>query len=200
MAGTATNLDGQKIVLGPGYLWADVAVPSAGARITLHTDGTPDATANPNAKNLGLTKAGAVVEFGLETQDFESDELTQPHLSRIIRAPISIKAELLQIMDMTNILKYVMPGASYSTASGYKQMTVGGQSNITTYSFALIAPTVEDVTKFWVVQLYKAYNKAPFSFNVTRRDQAGAQIELVGLSIATRASGDQTGNFWQQIA
>lgn len=200
MAGTATNLDGSKIILGPGYLWADVAVPSAGARLTLDTDGTPDATANPDAKNLGLTRGGATVEFGLETQDFGSDELTSPHFSQIIGSPVSIKAELLQLTDFANVMKYVMPQGSYSTASGYKQITFGGKTSITTYSFALIANDVADATKQVIVHLYKAYNKSPFSFNITRKDQSSAQIELVGLSIATRAANDQTGNFWIEIA
>ena len=200
MAGTATNLDGSKIILGPGYLWADVAVPSASARLTLDTDGTPDATANPNAKNLGLTAGGVTVEFGLETQDFESDELTSPHLSRIIKQPMMIKAELLQLTNFAEVMKYVTTGGNYSTASGYKQITFGGTAAITTYSFALICNDVADATKRIVVQLYKAYNKAPFSFNLTRKDQAKAQIELVGQSIATRAAGDQTGNWFMQIA
>ncbi|TXH18429.1 MAG: hypothetical protein E6R03_02205 [Hyphomicrobiaceae bacterium] len=200
MGATADNFDGTKIILGPGKLYADVAVPSAGARMTLDSGGTPDSTANPLAKHLGLTAAGAVVELGLNVQDFESDELTSPHLSRIITSPVSIKAELLQIADFTDVMKYVTPQATYATASGYKQLSLGGQSAITTYSFALIAPTVADPTKMLVVHLYKAYNKAPFSFNVTRKEQAKAQIELVGLAIATRAVNDQVGNLWQQIA
>lgn len=200
MAATAKNLDGSKIILGPGYLWADVGVPAAASRLTLASDGSPDSVGSPNAKNLGLTVGGCTVEFGLETQSFESDELTAEHLSRIVKQPISIKAELLQITDFANVMKYVMPGANYSTSTGYKQLTIGGSSVITTYSFALICADVADATKFIVVQLYKGYNKAPFSFNITRKDQAKASIEIVGQSIATRAEGDQTGNFWMQIA
>lgn len=197
MAATADNLDGTQIILGPGKLYADVAVPAASARMTILT-GTPDGTENASAKQLGLTADGSVITFGLETQDFESDELAAPHLSRIIKTPVSIKAKMLQIMDFTAVLKYLMPQAAYSTAAGYKQMTLGGQSAITTYPFALIAPTVADPTKYWIVHLYKAYNKNPFSFNVTRKNQAEAEIELMGLAIATRTS-DPVGNFWQQI-
>jgi len=197
MPATADNLDGTKIILGPGKLYADVAVPAAGARMTL-SSGTPDSTENANAKQLGLTVDGSVITFGLETQDFGSDELASPHFSRIINTPVTIKAKIIQIMDFTNVLKYLMPQAAYSTAAGYKQMALGGQSAITTYSFALIAPTVEDPTKYWVAHLYKAYNKNPFSFSVTRADQASAEIELMGLAIATRTT-DPVGNFWQQI-
>ena len=199
MPGTALNTDGSKIILGPGNLWADVAVPGAGARLTLHTDGTPESVANPNAKHLGLTKGGGTVTFGVETQDFESDELTSPHLSRIIKQPMMIEAELLQLTDLAYVMKYVATGGTYSTAAGYKELAFGGLNAITYYSFALICADVADPTKFICIQLYKAYNKSGFTFNITRKDQASAKIQLQALSIATRAVGDQTGKMFVQI-
>ena len=200
MAGTATNLDGSQIILGPGKLWADVSVPAASSYLTLHTDGTPDSTANPNAKNLGLTEAGTEVTFGLETQDFNSDELTSPHYSRIISQPVSFKATLLQARDFTNVLKYVFTGGNYLAPSGKKVITFGGTSLITTYSFALICADLADATKFIVVHIYKGYNKSPITVPFTRKDQSKVAIEIVGQSIATRAEGDQSGAFWYQTA
>lgn len=199
MPGTTLNNDGSKIILGPGNIWADVAIPGAGARLTLHTDGTPESVANPNAKHLGLTKSGSTVTFGLETQDFESDELTSPHLSRIIKQPMMIEAELLQLTDLANVMKYVMPGATYSTAAGYKELAFGGLNAITYYSFALICADVADPTKFICIQLYKAYNKSGVNFTITRKDQGAGKVQLQGLSIATRAIGDQTGKMFIQI-
>ncbi len=83
MAGTAKNYNANQIVLGPSDLWLNVAVPSAASRLTLHTDGTPDDAANPNAIHLGMTAAGTTFEYVPEVQDFTSDELTAPHLSRM---------------------------------------------------------------------------------------------------------------------
>lgn len=199
MPASTLNNDGSKIILGPGQLWADVAVPAAGARMTLFTDGTPDSTANPNAKHLGLTKSGASITFGLETQDFESDELTSPHLSRIIKQPMMIEAELLQLTDVANVMKYVMPGSTYATGAGYKELAFGGLNAITYYSFALICADVADATKFICIQLYKAYNKSGVNFTITRKDQGAGKVQLQGLSIATRAVGDQTGKWFIQI-
>lgn len=199
MPATATNFDGTKIVLGPGKLWANVAVPAAGARITLFTDGSPDSTANPNAKHLGLTASGGSVMFKQEIQEFESDEDTAPHLTKVIKEPVAIKAELLQVADLTDILQYVWPGGNYSTAAGYKQIAFGGTDSITYYSFVLIAPSVADPTKFIVSHLYKAYNAGGIELNITRRDQSKVPIELKALSISTRAVGDKIGNFWIQI-
>ena len=51
MAGTADNYTVTAIPQGViARLYSGMAIPAAGARATLFSDGTPDATANPNAK------------------------------------------------------------------------------------------------------------------------------------------------------
>lgn len=196
MAGTAKNLDGTKILLGPCSLWANVAVPAGGARMTIHTDGTPESVANPNAKHLGMTVGGGTFTVKPNIQNFESDELTSPHLSKIISEDVMIEAELIMLADLTDILQYVWPGGNYSTASGYKQITGGGTEAITFYSFALICPTVADATKFHVIQLYKAFNQSGINATATRKDQGKMPLQLKGHSIATRTAGDQAYNYW----
>ncbi len=52
MAGTATDWNAAAIAVTKGQLWANLAIPAAGARLTVATDGTPDAIANPNAKHF----------------------------------------------------------------------------------------------------------------------------------------------------
>jgi hypothetical protein len=202
MAGTAKSYAATKIVLGPSDLWLKVAVPSAGARMTVAADLTPDATANPNAKHLGMTEAGCTFEYKPEIQDFGSDELTSPHLSRIISESLTIKGTFLQVFDWDLLEAMTVGGtktANTSTTSGYDQLTMGGISNITTYSVAMIGPDIADATKYWVVQLYKSFNKAGFQFQVSRKDQSKAPFEFAGLSVTTRAIGDQIGNYWRSL-
>jgi hypothetical protein len=75
MAGTATRYNPLTIPMGiVAQLWANLAVPAAAARITLDADGTPDATANPNAKHLGHTDAGLTVTARETNQDWFADE------------------------------------------------------------------------------------------------------------------------------
>lgn len=201
MAGTAKSYDSTKIILGPGDLWAKVSVPSAGARMTLYTDGTPDATANTTAKHVGMTKAGCEVSYKPSTADFEADELTSPFLSRLITEELAIKGEMFQVFDFA--LLYAMTvGGTYntntSTTSGYEELTIGGLSAITTYSIALIAPDINAPTTKWVtVQLYKSYNSAGWNFTVTRKQPASLPFEFKGLSVATRTAGDQVGNIFK---
>jgi hypothetical protein len=85
-----------------------------------------------------------------------------------------------------------------NTSTGYEQLTMGGLSTISTYSVALIGQDIFGTNQWWVVQLYKTFNRAGFNFMVTRKDQSRAPFEFNGLAITTRATGDQIGNFWHQ--
>ena len=105
MAGTAKTYTSSQIILGPADVWLSVAVPSASARMTLHTDGTPDSAANPSAVHLGMTAAGTTFEYKPEIQDFGSDELTAPHLSRIISESATLKGEFLQVFNWALLAK-----------------------------------------------------------------------------------------------
>lgn len=199
MAGTAKSYDATKIILGPGDLWLNVAVPSAAARMTLHTDGTPDSTANPQAKHLGMTKEGCEITYKPNVQDFEADEITSPFLSRIITEELSIKGEMFQVFDWALLAKMTV-GGTYNTNTAYEEMTLGGLSTVTTMSIALIAPDINNpTTKFVVCQIYKTYNKAGWNFRETRKQPASLPFEFMGLSVTSRASGDQIGNIWKQV-
>ena len=203
MAGTAKNYNGNQIVLGPSDLWLDVAVPNAASRLTLDADGTPDGTANPTAIHLGMTAAGVTFEYMPEIQDFTSDELTAPHMSRIISEKASLKGEFLQVFNWNLLAKMTVGGTrnvNTNTSTGYEELTMGGVSTVSTFSVALIGPDIQGTGQYWVVQLYKTFNKSGFTFAVTRKDQSRAPFEFSGLAVTTRTVGDQIANFWHQGA
>ena len=200
MAGTSKNYNGNQIVLGPSDLWLNVAIPQGGARLTLDADGTPDNTANPDAIHLGMTAAGVTFEYMPEIQDFTSDELTAPHMSRIISEKASLKGEFLQVFNW-NLLSKMTVGGTLATATGtaaYEELKMGGVSTVSTFSVALIGPDIQGSGQYWVVQLYKTFNKSGFTFAVTRKDQSRAPFEFSGLAVTTRTVGDQIANFWHQ--
>src|SRR5262245_12067816 len=203
MAATARDYDANEIILGPSDLWLSVAVPGAGARLTVDTTAgvhTPESVANPSAFHLGMTESGSTVSYKPEIQNFGTDELTAPHLSRIISESITIKSNLLQVFDRPLLAK-ISAGGTYgsntNTSTGYEELTMGGLSALATFSIAVIGPQLADPTKFYVFQLYKTYNKAGFEFNITRKDQSKTPHEVEGLAITTRAIGDQVGNCWK---
>lgn len=201
MPGTAKNYNQNQIILGPSDVWLNVAVPSAASRLTLDADGTPDATANPNAIHLGMTVGGTTFEYVPEVQDFTSDELTAPHLSRIISERLTLKGEFLQVFNWSLLASMTVGGTrnvNTNTSTGYEELTIGGQSTISTYSIALIGQDIQGTNQYWVVQLYRSFNRAGFNFTVTRKDQSRAAFEFNGMAITSRATGDQIGNFWHQ--
>lgn len=198
MAGTAKSYNTALVELGPGDVWLNVATPAGGARVTLHTDGTPESVANPSAKHLGMTREGSRLIYSPAVQNFSSDEQTAPIISQIGDEEARIEGESLQILD-TALMTYLIAGATYSTAAGYEQNTVGGKQTLATFSVLYVAPIFADTTKFLVVNLYKAYNAAGWNTPVTRKGMSGVPFNFFGLSISTRAAGDQLANFWKTI-
>lgn len=203
MPATARDYDANEIILGPSDLWLNVSVPGAALRLTVDSTGgihTPESAANPNALHLGMTESGCTVSYKPEIQNFGSDELTAPHLSRIISEALAIKGNLLQVFDWP-LLQKISAGGTYgshtNTSTGYEELTIGGLSSLATFSIALIGAQIADPTKFYVFQLYKTYNSAGFEFQITRKDQSKVPFEFTGLAITTRAVGDQVGNFWK---
>jgi hypothetical protein len=199
VAATAKNYNANQIILGPCDVWVNTALPAASSRITLATNGTPDDVTNTAVVHLGMTEAGVTFEYTPEVQDFTSDELTAPHLSRLISESARITGNFLQVFNWA-LLEKMTVGGKWNTNSAYEELTFGGLSNITTFPVALIGKDISGSDEYWVVHLYKTYNKAGFSFTVTRRDQSKAPFEFMGLAIASRAAGDQIGNFWHQGA
>ena len=202
MAASTKNYNSNQIILGPSDLWLNVGLPATGSRLTL-TDGTPDNAEgqSPAAVHLGMTAGGVTFEYMPEIQDFTSDELTAPHMSRIISEKATLKGEFLQVFNWDLLAKMTVGGTknvNTNTSTGYEELTMGGLSTIATYPVALIGPDISGSGQYWCVQLYKTYNKSGFTFAVTRKDQSRAPFEFSGLAVTTRPAGDQIANFWHQ--
>lgn len=200
MAGTATNYDVLTIPQGIiAQVWTGLAVPSAGARMTLATDGTPDATANPSAVHLGHTDAGLTVTATETTTDYFADELAAPIGSSIESLALTISGTLLQVND-EDVMKVLAANiGTYSTAAGYKQLTLGFKTSISYTSSAIIYPSPQDATKFAVFHLYSSRNTSGFTFSLGRKTRSGTPFTLTGYGVSGRASADSFGNFWWQI-
>lgn len=198
MAGTAKSYNTAYVELGPGDIWLDVAVPGAAARVTLHTDGTPESVANPTAKHLGMTAEGAKLIYSPNLTNFESDEQTAPIITQNIGEELRIEGTMLQVLDSTLVTKLVA-GATFGSAAAYEQNTVGGKQTVATFTVLYVAPIYADPTKFFVVNIYKAYNAAGWQTDVSRKKMAGVPFNFFGLSISSRAAGDQLGNIWKSL-
>lgn len=199
MAGTATNWNVAAIANSIGQLWANVAIPAAGARLTLHTDGTPDSTASPNARHLGMTREGAKYMVKPTYEDYFADEFRAPIKSQITALEAAITAELLQVTDMA-LLELLSAGfGTKATGTGYEELALGEIALVYT-SIALIFPLEADPTKFGVFHLYKTRNEGGIETDMGRKKLSGLPVNFKGLDIPSRAKADTLGKFWKQVA
>jgi len=198
MAGTTDNWRVAGRALGEGKLYANLAIPGAGARLTLDaTTNTPDATANPNAIHLGGTKAGAKLMVKPSRQDFFIDEVVAPVDSIITGMEMAISAELVGVTDMA-LLELLTSGfGTKSTGSGYEEISFGTRADIFS-SVALIAPLRDDPAKVFVWHLYKAINDAGLDFSQGKKEMSFVPVNFRGYAITTRAIADQWGKGWKQ--
>lgn len=200
MAGSTLNFSATQITNQYGWFWVGLATPGAGARLSLFTDGTPDATANPSAKHLGHTTEGWEMTANKETEDQNLDEVVAPVDTIITNLPVALAANLAQTQDISGVLQYLVSGfGTYSTAAGYEQITLG-ISTMTYTACALITPTKADATKFLVYNLYKSLNDSGLANQIKRRGLGNNPVSFKGYAITSRAAADQVGNFWKQIA
>jgi len=206
MAGTATNFNQEVIRAGSAaQIWAGLAVPGAGAKLLLDANGTPDATANPNALHLGLTRAGATLTLSTSgTEDFFADEQVVAVHSIPGTADASIAAEFLQVFDM-DIMAILSPntGTPFAGAAvtgppalpAFEGLTFGDKA-IAYTSIAVIFPVQGYTNRFAVWHLYKTYNQDGVSFVVDRKGMSGTSATFKGFGITTRAANDTVGAWW----
>jgi hypothetical protein len=200
MAGSSLAFDATKISNAYGWFWGNLAIPGAAARITLHTDGTPESVANPSAKHFGHTTAGWEVTAQASTEDIEVDEQVAAIDTVISNLAIALAADLVQTQDVSGLLQYLASGfGTYATGSGFEEIRLG----ITTLSYmsvALITPTKADATKFLVYNLYRSKNDTGLANQIRRKGGMGTNpVAFRGFAITSRVATDTTGNFWKSI-
>lgn len=199
MPATALNFNTNHIVNQYGWGWVGLAIPGANARITLFTDGSPDATANPSAKHLGHTTEGWNFAATPEIERLSVDEAVAPIKVTPVNLNAFIEGNIVQITDLSGIQQYLVQGfGTYGTAAGYEQIQ-GGIIPIAYTAAALIWPLEANPAQFAVFNLYKAINEAGLSGQVRRRALGSQPVRLVGNAITTRVSTDTTFNYWKQI-
>jgi len=194
MAGTAKAYTAAKTISGPVDIWFDVGLPGAGASPTLHTDGTPDATASPTAVHAGMLKKGGGVAVAAELQEKTSDNLTAPYEVTLLTATMSIKGDMLQLADAA-LLVQITPGATSATDTGKTGITLGAITS-PNYTVCLAVWAKKDPTKFMAAIIYNAYQANGFDMTLNRTEDSVAEVEFKSVAVTTRATADQVGALW----
>lgn len=196
----AYNWSPLDIARGPVNLWASLAVPGAGARMTIeNATGEPDATANPNKVHLGRTTEGATLLYRPSFDYRRSDEFAAPYSALPGETEeLAIEFSMLQILNYP-VWDLICPTGTKATGAGYEEMAFGGKATITTTSVAAIWRDTEDTSKWVVWHIYKSLNEAGLEFNIRRTADAFSRVRFVGQTVDGRAAGDQIGKWWRQI-
>lgn len=188
----ANILDVTKTQKNASRIWYGLAIPAAGAYLTIGADGTPDATENPQAKLVGLTEKGAMIHLARTFTEEFYDEVKYALERNLDQIGGSIKCDAAQVLDANLISAATVGIGTALTPTGKLAWTLG-ESVLSFTSVAAIAPTKNDPTKFFVFHLYKAYNKAPFDMELSRTTRAKLPLEFEGVGVATRAPADTFG-------
>src|SRR6185369_15668279 len=131
---------------------------ASGTRLLLHTDGSPNATQNPNAVHLGMTEGGSEFLVKDTKTEFKADEFIGAIISRITDQEIAISGSLLQLSDFA-VQQLMNATATRSDVGGSEGLTLGSSNpTIVFRSFAVVWPVEGDSTKFHVFHIYKGYN------------------------------------------
>lgn len=194
MAGTATNYASSATISGPVDIWFDMAVPGAGLAPTLHTDGTPDATANSSCVHAGMLKTGGGVSVSAEIVEKTSDNLAAPYEVTQLTAAMSITGDMLQ-MASAPLLVQIVPGSTSATPSGRTGVSIGNLSS-PNYTTMVAIWAKKTASKYMMAVLYNAYQSKGFDLKLNRKEDSAAEVEFKGLAVTTRAAADTVGAIW----
>lgn len=201
MAGTQKIYSAAQIQRGAADLWVNVAAPVSPAHvITINTaDGTPDATANPNAKHLGALEGAVIGDYAPKYDLEKIDQDTGPVVAFLTDEEATIQAVMKQ-QSFQNVLQYCLPPGFFSETSPVAEgVTLGQGGNIiaTPVTLAVISASADPAYKWSVALLYKAIPIAAFKTSIGKEKTATYEVKFQGLSDLTRAAGDRLGSLYR---
>lgn len=199
MAGTTDSWKTTNIAQNYGRLYRGCAVPGAGLRPTLHTDGTPDSTAHPNAVHMGATQEGSRIMAKATMTGYGVDEFRAEIVRSVDTLSVGIGTSLVGVTDM-QLMAYLLPGVgTRATASGYDYVTLGSKA-IAYDCILLTFPLIEDTSKYGWFMIYNAVNDTGIEFPLGRKQLGFTPVNFVGIEVTSRATTDTLGQLGKQIA
>ena len=195
MAGTAKDYNNARTIWRSCDVWIDCAIPAAGAKPTLHTDGTPESVANPSAKHVGYLRGGTKFLYKWTKKDAMDDQHTAPHRSKRVGEELRIEGRWLQVLDSV-LLDSLSSGGTLSTPSGGKLLELGGDRTITTTCVYLIAERVDSPGDYICCIIFAAIPTEGLEFTFSEEDESDSPLGLTGQVIASRADGKQLGSIY----
>jgi hypothetical protein len=196
------NVDATKIHQGPGKLWLNVTVPSAGSRLVIDATGTPTAGTPVFA---GATEGAATLALSPKLEEVNADQISGPIDVVMTGEAASIELTLKE-SDLAKLKYYIVHG-TYTTGTdtslpagsqAFEEISFGGTLAIPKTSVAVISPRRDAASKFVVSQLYQAYQADAVQLPFQRGKETTYKVKFEGLADPSRAVGDQVGKIYRQ--
>jgi hypothetical protein len=196
------NVDATKIHQGPGKLWLNVTVPSAGSRLVIDATGTPTAGTPVFA---GATEGAATLALSPKLEEVNADQISGPIDVVMTGEAASIELTLKE-SDLAKLKYYIVHG-TYTTGTdtslpagsqAFEEISFGGTLAIPKTSVAVISPRRDAASKFVVSQLYQAYQADAVQLPFQRGTETTYKVKFEGLADPSRAVGDQVGKIYRQ--
>jgi hypothetical protein len=196
------NVDATKIHQGPGKLWLNVAIPSAGSRLVIDATGAPTAGSPVFA---GATEGAATLALSPKLEEITADQVTGP-LDVVMTGEAASIELTLKESDLAK-LKYFIVHGTFTTGTdanlpagsqAFEEITFGGTLAIPKTSVAVISPRRDATSKFVVSQLYQAYQANAVQLPFQRGKETTYKVKFEGLADPSRAVGDQVGKIYRQ--
>jgi len=193
------NYSPAAIIQGPGQAWAIGTAPTdANVRLTLASDGTPDATAHPGSVHLGAIATAISTTVKPKMTQIQLDQYDAPFATYVDELAASIEAEMAQMES--SLVQRALGVGVYGSGAGYEYVTFGGVLTVPKTCIAVISPTRADATKYIVSVLYNAVSTGGFSVQLGKAKPAFYKAKFEGLSDTTRTAGKQIGVIYQTLA
>jgi len=198
MGGSAKNYAITDIIQGPGDVWMIGTAPTdANVRLTLASDGTPDATAHPGSYHMGLIQGAVSTAIKPKLSEITADQFDSAVDTRVTELDGKIEATMAQLESQK--IQWALGMGTYSTGSGCKQVTFGGLLSVPKTCVAVISPSRANPGMYVVSVLYIAVPMGGFSFSMGRAKEAQYKAQFQGLTDLTRTPGQMTGVIYQTL-
>jgi hypothetical protein len=197
------NVDATKIHQGPGKLWLNVSVPSAGNRLVIDATGAPTAGSPVFA---GATEGAATLALAPKVEEITADQVSGP-IDVVMTGEAASFEVTLKESDLAKLQYYIAHG-TYATGTDaslpagsqdFEEISFGGTLAIPKTSVAVISPRRDTASKYVVSQLYQAYQAEAIQLPFQRGKETTYKVKFAGLADPARAVGDQVGKIFRQV-
>jgi hypothetical protein len=207
MAGTSKNYAPTQVQIGPGDVWIIGTAPTDTAiRLTLASNGTPDATAHPGSVHLGMLPGATTLNVKPKLAAMSADQFEISVDSLLTELEGKIETEISQLTSV--LLSQLLGIGVYSTGTNanptagtnYAQLTFGGNFTVPKACVAIISPSRINSAYFNVVVLYLAYSAGGMKFSLGKTKAASVKATFAGLTDLTRTAGRMVGVIYSTLA